>query len=164
MSKVLINEGIIKRELHNWIEGVYRPTHFLTVQLSEEKKSKSLDNSITHLRDIMNKFEFHLLRRHWNRKHLPFIGFAERGLSQEWHFHLLFNHREFTDQELLNAVFDANIRRDLPGYCLELLPIIDDVIRVEGYVTKELYIKDFGQFDSDRIILSHDLFHLPYKK
>ena len=163
MSKVLINEGIIKRELHKWIEGVYRPTHFLTVQLPEKHKSKSLDNSITHLRNIMIKFERYLLGRHWNRKHLPFIGFAERGLSQEWHFHLLFNHREFTDQELLNAVFDANIRRDLPGYCLELLPIIDDVIRVERYVTKELYIKDFGQFDSDRIILSHDLFHLPYK-
>ncbi|MBR1606021.1 MAG: hypothetical protein IJ660_07965, partial [Alphaproteobacteria bacterium] len=141
MSKVLINEGIIKRELHKWIEGVYRPTHFLTVQLPEKHKSKSLDNSITHLRNIMIKFERYLLGRHWNRKHLPFIGFAERGLSQEWHFHLLFNHREVTDQELLNAVFDANIRRDLPGYCLELLPIIDDVIRVEGYVTKELYIK-----------------------
>ena len=163
MSKVLINEGIIKRELHNWIEGVYRPTHFLTIQLPENQKSESLSHSTSHLRSIMIEFERYLLKRHWNKKHLPFICFAEKGSSQEWHFHILLNQREFTYQQLLNAVYDVNIRLSLPGYCLELVPIINDVIRVEGYATKEIHITDFGSYDSDRILLSHDLFYLPYK-
>ena len=67
----------IKRELHNWIEGVYRPTHFLTIQLPENQKSESLSHFTSHLRSIMIEFERYLLKRHWNKKHLPFICFAE---------------------------------------------------------------------------------------
>lgn len=150
-------------ELHKWINGTYQPTHFLTVRLPENHRSKHIHHTITHLKEIMCVFERALLKRHWNKNHLPFIAFAENDMLDGWHFHILLNKREFTEQELLNAIFTTSIQKSLSGYCLDLLPIIDNVIYVESYSTKQIKIDEYGHSDSDRITLSHDLFHLPYK-
>lgn len=102
------------------------------------------------------------LMNNWNRHHLPFIAFAELGLSRKWHFHLLLNQENFTDEQLENAILKTNKREKLPAYCLKLEKI-DNARQVEGYCTKEIKIKEYNKFDSDRIIFSHDLFNLPYK-
>lgn len=45
-----------------------------------------------------------------------------------------------------------------------ICPIINGTaIIYEEYCEKQIRINEFAQFDSDSIILSHDLFHLPYK-
>ena len=154
----------LKQELNNWIDGIYNPTHFLTLQLPDNLRRANKMNSITHLRRIMLEFERALLGRHWNKKHLPFICFEEKCVLYGWHFHILLNQREFTVQQLQAAIISVSDKFNFPTYCLDLRPIsFNDTQNVAGYSEKQIVIKELGRFDSDRIILSHNLFYLPYK-
>ena len=112
----------IKHKLNNWLTKVYQPTHFLTIQLPENKKNKNLLMAKDNLRNIMKAFEKSLMNN-WNRHHLPFITFAEQGISKEWHFHILFNQGVFTDEESEFAIIEASVREKLPRYCLKLISI-----------------------------------------
>lgn len=149
----------IRKILNEWIGREYQPTHFLTLQLPENKKSADSTTSTRHLKDIMEAFEKSLMNN-WNRHHLRFIAFAENGISDDWHFHILFNQGKFTEQELQNAVLAATIRENLPFYCLKLDKIDENMLRVDSYCTKEIKIYWDGKFDSDRIIFSECLFGL----
>jgi len=148
-----------KKILNEWIGREYQPTHFLTLQLQENKKSADLITSIRHLKDIMKAFEKSLMNN-WNRHHLRFIAFAENGISTDWHFHILFNQGKFIEQELQNAILKATIRENLPFYCLKLDKIDENMLTVDSYCTKEIKIYWNGNFDSDRIIFSECLFGL----
>lgn len=149
----------IRKILNEWIGREYQPTHFLTLQLPENKKSADLTTSIRHLKNIMKAFEKSLMNN-WNRHHLRFIAFAENGTSTDWHYHILFNQGKFTEQELQNAVLAATIRENLPFYCLKLDKIDENTLTVDSYCTKEIKIYWNGKFDSDRIIFSECLFGL----
>ena len=157
-KKHLTPDTIIKI-FNEWITQEYNPTHFLTVQLPDNQKTKDLYISINHLRNIMKTFEKSLMNN-WNRHHLRFIAFAENGTSSDWHFHILFNQRNFTEEELQNAILKANIREKLPFYCLELRKIDTNVINVDSYCTKEINICWNGKFNSDGIIFSENLFNI----
>lgn len=148
-----------KKILNEWIGREYKPTHFLTLQLPENKKSTDLTTSTRHLKNIMKAFEKSLMNN-WNRHHLRFIAFAENGISTDWHFHILFNQGKFMEQKLQNAVLAATIRENLPFYCLELDKIDENMLTVDSYCTKEIKIYWNGKFDSDRIIFSECLFGL----
>lgn len=152
----------IKSILNNWITGIYQPTHFLTIRLPENWSNTDEFKSNSHLRMIMKIFERSLVGKHWNKHHLPFIVFSENGTSDDWHYHILLNQGKFTEQELQNAILKTNIKLGLPGYCLELDLIEKHLDKVEKYCTKEMKVYFDDRFDSDRIILSHDLFYLPY--
>lgn len=151
----------VKTEINKFIDDNYKPSHFLTIQLPENLKTTNFSIAKEKLKTIMVSFEKSLMNN-WNRHHLPFIAFAELGLSRKWHFHLLLNQGNFTDEQLENAILKANKREKLPAYCLKLEKI-DNVRQVEGYCIKEIKIKEYNKFDSDRIIFSHDLFSFPYK-
>lgn len=155
---------IIKQALNDWITGIYEPTHFLTVQLPENWKSKSADNSKSHLRMIMKIFEKSLFGKHWNKHHLPFIAFAENGAGTDWHYHILLNQSSFTEENLQDAILKTTIKLKLPFYCLELDTIENHLELVNSYCSKEMKVYWNSEFDSDRMILSHDLFYLPYEK
>lgn len=148
-----------KKILNEWIGREYQPTHFLTLQLPENKKSADLMTSIRHLKNIMKAFEKSLMNN-WNRHHLRFIAFAENGISTDWHFHILFNQGKFIEQELQNAILKATIRENLAFYCLKLDKIDENMLTVDSYCTKEIKIYWNGKFDSDRIIFSECLFGL----
>ena len=105
----------------------------------------------------MKAFEKSLMNN-WNKHHLSFIAFAELGISDEWHFHILFNHERFSEQELQNAILKATIREKLPFYCLKLKPIDNNTIHTQTYCIKEMKVYFNNKFDSDRIIFSHCLF------
>ena len=149
----------IKKEFNKWLNDTFQPTYFLTVQLPGNKKSANLDNAKEHLRNIMKAFEKSLMNN-WNKHHLSFIAFAELGISDEWHFHILFNHGRFSEQELQNAILKATIREKLPFYCLDLKPIDNNIIHTQAYCIKEMKVYFNNKFDSDRIIFSHCLFGL----
>ena len=100
------------------------------------------------------------LMNNWNRHHLRFITFAENGISDDWHFHILFNQGKFTAQKLQNAILKATIRENLSFYCLKLDKIDENMLTVDSYCTKEIKIYWDGKFDSDRIIFSECLFGL----
>ena len=148
-----------KKILNEWIGREYQPTHFLTLQLPENKKSADLMTSIRHLKNIMKAFEKSLMNN-WNRHHLRFITFAENGISDDWHFHILFNQGKFTEQKLQNAILKVTIRERLPFYSLKLDKIDENMLTVDSYCTKEIKIYWDGKFDSDRIIFSECLFGL----
>lgn len=148
-----------KKILNEWIGREYQPTHFLSLQLPENKKSADSTTSIRHLKDIMKAFEKSLMNN-WNRHHLRFIAFAENGISDDWHYHILFNQSKFTEQKLQNAILKATIRENLPFYCLKLDKIDENTLTVDSYCTKEIKIYWNGKFDSDRIIFSECLFGL----
>ena len=152
----------IKSILNNWITVIYQPTHFLTIRLPENWSNTDEFKSNSHLRIIMKIFERSLLGKHWNKHHLPFVAFAENGTSDDWHYHILLNQGKFEEQELQNAILKTNIKLGLPGYCLKLDLIEKHLDEVEKYCTKEMKVYFDDRFDSDRIILSHDLFYLPY--
>ena len=154
-----LSAGEIRKILNEWIGREYQPTHFLTLQLPENKKSADLMTSIRHLKNIMKAFEKSLMNN-WNRHHLRFIAFAENGTSDDWHYHILFNQSKFTEQELQNAILKATIRENLPFYCLKLDKIDENILTVDSYCTKEIKIYWNGKFDSDRIIFSECLFGL----
>ena len=70
----------------DWLQQ-FAPTHFLSVQFPTRQRSHNLEKSLCYLKSIMKAFEKTLSPRHWNRKHLPFIVFAE-NTSKNWHFHI----------------------------------------------------------------------------
>ncbi len=152
-----------KQELHKWLNNTYQPTHFLTVQLPENWKTNNENNTKSHLRMIMKIFEKNLLGQHWNKKHLPFIAFAELGESEEWHYHILFNQKQFAEDDLQTAISQTVKKLKLSDYCLQLNQIEENLENAENYCLKELKVYFYGHFDSDRIILSAELFQLPYK-
>lgn len=158
-----MNNTKVKEELTKWINNTYKPNYLMTIQLPENLKSNNIDYSTNHLQKIMQCFERNLLKRHWNKKHLPFIAFAENGISKDWHFHLLLNSQDFTDIELDIAVLKTILELDLSTYCIRLDKIEDGIAKVESYTLKEIKIKDFSKFDSSKIITSHNLFDISVK-
>lgn len=160
-TKCLKSETV-KQELNNWLTGIYKPTHLLTIRLPENWSNADEFKSKSHLRMIMKIFERSLLGKHWNRHHLPFIVFAENGADTDWHYHILLNQNNFTNQELQNAILATTIKLGLSFYCLKLDLIEKYLDTVEEYCSKEMKIYWNGKFDSDRMVLSHDLFYLPY--
>lgn len=153
----------VKKDMQDWILKKYQPTYFLSIRLPENWASENLSNSLNHLQLIMKTFEKKLLGRHWNKHHIPFIAFAEKGAGFEWHYHILFNHDKFTEQDLQSAILSATGTLKLPAYCVDLKPIENQPDTVIAYCIKEMKIYNNNSFDSDRIILSHDLFQLPHK-
>lgn len=156
------NKTNIKTELIKWTKQIYNPNYFLTIQLPENIKNSNLLNSISHLRNIMLDFERTLLGRRWNKKHLPFIAFAELGATQCWHFHLFFNSGKFEKEKLDIAILKATIKNRLPKYSLQLEKIEDSIAsqKVHSYAVKEIKVLYSNKIDSDRIILSHALFNI----
>lgn len=151
-----------KQEIIDWIFSI-QPTHLITIQLPEHIKTHDTYKSLQHLRRIMASFENKLLGRHWNKKHLHFRGAAELGTSNQWHYHILFNQGNFTIEELETARFLTLSAQRLPNYSFNLMPLEEHPYYATVYCTKELHIKDFGMFDSSRIIASNELFDIKDK-
>ena len=67
----------------------------------------------------------------------------------------------------LSGVKNSNLqdilKQKLLAYSLQIDEIKNGVAKVECYIIKEIKVTDYNHFDSDRIILSHDLFNLDVK-
>lgn len=151
-----------RRDLADWIKS-FNHSHFLTLQLPENLKTSNFEVSKEHLRKIMAKFENFLLGRYWNKNHLFFMAFAEKGKSEGWHYHILFNAGIWTTEDLQKALDEATTSLRLPQYSLNLKPINTTDDYTNFYCIKEIRIKENGYFYSDRIILSGDLFAVATK-
>lgn len=153
-----------KQALNQWIQTCYEPNYFLTIQFPEWMRDKNPASAQENLRKLMSLFERALIGRYWSKKHLPFIAFAEHGASNDWHYHILFNSDIFNPYQLQNAIYVATLHMSIPLFSMYLERIENTPNNVFYYSEKELYIYDDKYFDSDRIILSHDLFHIPFKE
>lgn len=171
MPKYNISERV-KCEYVNFINTLYKPTHFLTVRLPKHWETTNLNHAIGRLRLIMKVFERSLIKNHWNRHHIPFIATSETGDGIYWHFHILFNQDKYTDEMLQNAIKKIiKSIRGMSDYCLKLQHIKEDNIKTfvnavndtDFYCLKEIKVNRYGKFDGERIIFSDDLFNLPYQ-
>lgn len=150
----------VKLIMSNWITGIYKPAYLLSIRLPEHQATNNEFKSNTHLRMIMKVFEKKLLGRHWNKHHLRFIAFAEKGVGTDWHYHILLSQSNFREEELQNAILETSITLKLPSYCMLLKPITHDAENVNFYCEKEINILDNRSFNSDSIILSDCLFNI----
>lgn len=150
----------VKLIMSNWITGIYKPAYLLSIRLPEHQATNNEFKSNTHLRMIMKVFEKKLLGRHWNKHHLRFIAFAENGTNTNWHYHVLFNQSNFTEDELQETILQTSITLKLPSYCLLLESITHNAENVNFYCEKEIKVLENGNFNSDSIILSDCLFYI----
>jgi hypothetical protein len=152
----------VREEFHKEIKAL-KPTHFLTLQFPITKRTANFDKSKKYLYSVMHNFECRLLGRHWNKKHLEFIAFAEHGKSEGWHYHILFNSGEFTTEQLETALDITTTRKKLHNEAFMLKPITSTPDCVYKYCTKETRADGKCHFDSKRFIPSRELFDLPNK-
>lgn len=162
IMKIFIKTSILDKALFEFIER-YNPNYFLTVQFPEHKKTENSEISNNRLRIIMKNFERQLLGRYWNKHHLPFICFAELGTSKMYHYHILFNSKDFKSEDIQSALNKTTYQQKLPSYSLKLEQIVYNEEIVFVYCTKEIKIKNNNKFDSSKIITSHDLFDISVK-
>ena len=140
----------------------FAPTHFLSVQFPTTQRSYNLDKSLRYLKSVMKTFQKSLTPRHWNRKHLPFIAFAE-NTSGPWHFHIFLKNNRYTDTKLLSGISQTMCKFKFSKDVLNLKPIITTPHNAYFYANKEIYADLNYHFNSSRIILSTDLFNIDSK-
>lgn len=157
------NTQNIRDQINQWITST-NPTHFLSVQFPPHKRKSDLDLSKKTLRLVLKNFQRHLLKRHWNKKSLPFIAVAEKGDSPTFHFHVLFYAYKYTKDQIQVALNKTLDNMNLPPETLVLKPIEETPYYVHSYCTKEIVADVDRHFNSDRIIFSEELFDLPVKK
>lgn len=158
-TKTISKPKQIKNSIIDWVAS-FNHTHFLTLQLPNSMKTDDSDTSNHHLRKIMAEFQRQLLGKHWNKKHLSFMAFAEKGKSEGWHYHIVFDGSNFTTEELQVALNKAAISRKLSPSIFYLETINHNKNKLYSYCTKEMKIKNNYNFNCDNIILSGDLFNI----
>lgn len=150
----------VKKALFDWIQNTYHPTVFMTIQLPDKLKTDKMHQSKEYLRRVMSYFQRQLLGREWIKYHLPFICFMEEGISGLWHYHILFNQGKFKPWHLWLAVENTLHHFGWPDYCMHLDIMNADKRRVVSYCFKEVKVNINGHFNSDRFLLSDELFQL----
>ena len=155
-----IKSDVVKNALIKWINEIYHPTAFLTIQLPDNLKTENIDKAKEHLRLAMSHFEKQLLGRDWIKYHLPFICFMEEGISGCWHFHILFNQGKFKPWHLWLALDNTLKHFEWSDYCMHLDIITADKVKAISYCLKEIGVNINGHFDSNRFIFSDELFKL----
>ena len=150
----------VKKALFDWIQNTYHPTVFMTIQLPDKLKTDKMHQSKEYLRRVMSYFQRQLLGREWIEFHLPFICCMEEGISGLWHYHILFNQGKFRPWHLWLAVENTLHHFGWPDYCMHLDIMNADKRRVVSYCFKEVKVNINGHFNSDRFVLSDELFKL----
>jgi len=146
--------------LYSWLNNI-NPQFFLSIQLPKHLRSVNLIKSNQNLKRIMIEFEQFSLKRHWNRKHIPFIAIAEHGKARTWHYHIYIYNCHFNFLTIQSIIKNVSTELNLPHEVLHIEPIL--TTGVYPYTSKEIIADINYHFDSDRIITSEYLFNLPPK-
>ena len=148
----------IKNILYSWLNDI-NPQFFLSIQLPKHLRSANLTTSNKNLLKIMLKFEQLSLKRHWNKKHIPFIAIAEHGKSNTWHYHIYIYNCSFSFLKIQSIINDVLNQLNLSKETLHIEPIL--TTGVYPYTSKEFIADTNYHIDSDRIITSEFLFNIP---
>lgn len=160
-SRCLLHQNNNKNDIINWLLS-FNHTHFLTIQFPNNMKTEDSIISEDYLRRVMAKFEYCLIGRYWNKKHLPFIAFAEKGKGSSWHYHLLINSGKYTTTQLQTALDNAANKLNLPTELINLQEITNPE-KLYTYCLKEIKLYKNDKIDTDRIISSSMLFGIENK-
>ena len=93
---------LLENSIVDWLFE-FNPTHFISIQFPTEQRSYNLEKSVYRLKAVMKIFEKTLNPRHWYKKHLPFIAFAE-NTSGMWHFHLFLKNDKYPEEKILSGI------------------------------------------------------------
>lgn len=160
-SRCLLHQNDNKTDIINWLSS-FNHTHFLTIQFPNNMKNEDSIISEDYLRRLMAKFEYCLIGRYWNKKHLPFIAFAEKGKGSCWHYHLLINSGKYTTNQLQTALDKAVDKLNLPTELINLQEITNPE-KLYTYCLKEITLNKNDKIDTNRIISSTILFGIENK-
>ena len=149
----------VQKELCNWLYE-FAPTHFISIQFPTNQRSTMMEISRNYLRTVMKYFQKQLSPRHWIRKPLLFIGFAEKNKVDKGkiHFHIFLQNNRYTDEKIITAM----------NKTIKHFKFSSDVINTQQinrtpycsyiYGTKEIKANKKAHFDDSRIILSTEMF------
>lgn len=163
-GKIILNRKmtkVLRGSVTDWLYE-FAPTHFISIQLPTNQRSVNLEKSVNRLKDIMKTFEKSLSPRHWHRKHLIFICFAEKKPGS-WHFHLFLKNDRYTEEKLMSRIEYTAKKYKFSDTVIDIEPITYTPDRVFYYGNKELVADINGKFNSFRVILSTYLFNISSK-
>lgn len=183
LNRLSKNDALYKKYLERPItvkEGLleiirkYDPNYFLTFQLPSKRRTYDYLKFEPKLKGTMNTFEWKLGGRHWFKHPIHFICFMEKGISGYWHAHILFKSDKDinTVKKALNEIKTIQYKnhkkiiKRFPIHSFDIQAITKHSSKVnpvynsgvELYCIKELRPDCWGNFDSDRMIFSEDLF------
>lgn len=150
---------ITRKKITSWLYN-FAPTHFISIQFPTRQRSKCVENSVYHLKAVMKTFEKSLNIRHWKRKHLLFIAFAEKHKS-ELHFHIFLKNNRYTEEEISKATSTVVNKFKFSEDVFDIKPITCTPYRIYFYGNKEISVDKNYHFRRDYIFLSGELFNLP---
>ncbi len=162
-SYTVHNKTVRQKDIYNWIYR-YNFTHFITIRLQKHHEKKDFGQAIQQLRIYMKQFEKNLLGRWWNKKHLFFIAFGERGLGCYWHFHILFNFNGIDEEKMIKSVESVEKVMKLSWYNIHISTINYLPEQVIAYCNKEIRFNQNVIGDTSTIVPSTVLFDLPYEQ
>lgn len=163
--KIYTDEDMTKllgKSISDWLFE-FDPTHFISIQFPTEQRSYSLEKSLYKLKAVMKIFEKTLNPRHWYKKHLQFIAFAE-NTSVMWHFHLFLKNDKYPEEKILSGMDITAKKFAFSEDVIDIQKITRTPENLYSYVNKELTVDKNAKFNSFRIILSDDLFNLSIKQ
>lgn len=140
-------------------------THYLTVDLPVHLQHLGFEPACKALTKYVKRFEKEAAGRHWADHHIPFVGFAERGSNNIWHWHLLLWAQGYADDEL-HAALGRTLTYfpKLTEYSMNLQSINPNPTRLYSYSVKEIISDRMGHINPDRFFTSEILFNLSYKQ
>ena len=148
---------ILRRKICDWL-CEFAPTHFISIQFPTNQRSKSMEISRNLLRDVMKYFEKQLNPRHWFKKQLLFIGFAERNTADKWHFHLFLHNNRYHNDKIIKAVNKTIKHFKYSPTVIDIQTINRTQCKSYFYATKDIKADKQAHFDDNRVFLSTEMF------
>ena len=155
----ITNTEKLQQQAQDWLDSKIF-SHYLTVDLPISVQHYNYTKANYVLRNIVKRYEKELVGRHWNKKPVHFIGFAEQGKHKIWHWHLLLWAFQYTDAELQSALVKTIQYMNLDVKTMDIRPIDRTPWKLDKYNVKELFANGNLHFNSDRIFTSETLFYL----
>ena len=153
---------LLEKSVIDWLFE-FDPNYFISIQFPTTQRSYNLEKSVYRLKAVMKIFEKTLNPRHWYKKHLPFIAFAE-NTSGMWHFHLFLKNDKYPEDKILSGMDTTAKKFAFSEDVIDIQKITRTPEKAFRYGDKEIDVDSTGRFNSCRIILSGDMFNLSMKQ
>lgn len=145
-------------QMQKWLFE-FQPTHFVSIQFPTAQRSDNLEKSVYRLKGVMKYFEKQLNYRHWYKKHLPFVSFAE-NTSGMWHFHIYLKNDRYDNEKIDNAFVKTTKTYGYSPDIINVKQITYTPEKVFNYGNKEIQVDIKGNYEDFRFMASTDLFYV----
>lgn len=150
-------------EILDWIEQVYAPNYFISIQPPTEIKSNDPWIIKRHSWWICKKLEKALLGRYWGKQFYPFVGFYEHGKGNELlHVHILLScpDRTLENIEVAFATVCKDYQKTFKTICPPNINV-KGIYALDGlmpYCTKQLGLGRLEHIPTQNVFISEEYF------